>query len=105
MQNLETYAPEFDKTIEILNQILNDLDGARYRFKEEGEQFTLEYTNKNGSTNLVKNPIYVTISELNDKALKYLNELGLTPAGLKKIKDKKAAGNSKLDKILGEMYV
>ncbi len=59
------------------------------------------FTNKNGSTNLVKNPHYQVIADLSDRALKYLNELGLTPTGLKKIRDKKAkTKTSKLDSIL-----
>ena len=94
MLNLETYSSEFDKTIEILNEILNDLDFARDVFKQSGSNYVVEFTNKNGSTNLSKNPQYQVIADLNDRALKYLNELGLTPFGLKKIKDKKAKQKS-----------
>ncbi len=101
MENLETYTPEFDKSIEILNEILNDLYFARGEFKAAGGGFVVEFTNKNGSTNLVKNPHYQVIADLSDRALKYLNELGLTPTGLKKIRDKKAkTKTSKLDSIL-----
>ncbi len=90
MLNLETYSPEFDKSIEILNEILNDLYFARREFKESGGKFVVQFTNKNGSTNLSKNPQYQVIADLSDRVLKYMNELGLTPLGLKKIKDKKA---------------
>jgi len=94
MQNLDTYSPEFDKTIAILSEILNDLDFARDEFKAAGSNFVVEFTNKSGSTNLSKNPQYQVIADLNYRALKYLNELGLTPLGLKKIKDKKAKQKS-----------
>lgn len=103
MQNLGIYSPEYNKSIQILNEILNDLDFARNEFKNSGGEFLIEYTNKNGSKNLVKNPQYQIIADLSDRALRYLNELGLTPAGLKKIKDKKSRGagaGSKLDEIL-----
>lgn len=90
MESLGIYDEEFDKSIEILNDILNDLDFARKDFKADDRQYVVEYTNKNGGKNLVKNPQYQIIADLSDRALRYLNELGLTPAGLKKIKDKKA---------------
>lgn len=101
MESLGIYDEEFDKSIEILNDILNDLDFARKDFKAGDRQYVVEYVNKNGSTNLVKNPQYQIIADLSDRALRYLNELGLTPAGLKKIKDKKAKkAKSKLDEAL-----
>lgn len=101
MESLGIYDEEFDKSIEILNDILNDLDFARKDFKADDRQYVVEYTNKNGGKNLVKNPQYQIIADLSDRALRYLNELGLTPSGLKKIKDKKAKkGKSKLDEAL-----
>lgn len=104
MKSLDIYDEHFDKSIEILNDILNDLDFARKDFKADDRQYVVEYVNKNGSTNLVKNPQYQVIADLSDRALRYLNELGLTPAGLKKIKDKKAKKQkSKLDEALFSM--
>lgn len=104
MKSLDIYDKQFDKSIEILNDILNDLDFARKDFKADDRQYVVEYVNKNGSTNLVKNPQYQVIADLSDRALRYLNELGLTPAGLKKIKDKKEKKHrSKLDEALFSM--
>lgn len=104
MKSLGIYDKEFDKSIEILNDILNDLDFARKDFKADDRQYVVEYTNKNGGKNLVKNPQYQIIADLSDRALHYLNELGLTPAGLKKIKDKKAKKTkSKLDEAVEAM--
>lgn len=104
MKSLDIYDKQFDKSIEILNDILNDLDFARKDFKADDRQYVVEYINKNGSTNLVKNPQYQVIADLSDRALRYLNELGLTPAGLKKIKDKKEKKHrSKLDEALLSM--
>ena len=45
----------------------------------------VEHTNKNGSTYLEQNPALRLINELNRDALAYWRDLGLTPAGLKKI--------------------
>lgn len=104
MKSLDIYDKQFDKSIEILNDILNDLDFARKDFKADDRQYVVEYVNKNGSTNLVKNPQYQVIADLSDRALRCLNELGLTPAGLKKIKDKKEKKHrSKLDEALLSM--
>ena len=50
-----------------------------------GAQPVLEYTNKAGATNLSKNPLLVLWDELNKSALSFWRDLGLTPAGLRKI--------------------
>ena len=48
----------------------------------------IEYTNKGGSTNHVQNPLLKLANELNRDALTYWKELGLTPAGLKRLNEK-----------------
>ena len=63
----------------------------------------IKHTNKSGATNIVKNPYYLVIEGLRQNILSYSRELGLTPAGLKKINDKELIKNhkvSKLDKAL-----
>lgn len=45
----------------------------------------VKHTNKGGATNIEKNPALVLINELNRDALAYWRDLGLTPAGLKRI--------------------
>ena len=47
----------------------------------------MEYTNSHGATNSAKNPALMLWDELNKSALAYWRDLGLTPAGLKKIDD------------------
>lgn len=59
MKSLDIYDKQFDKSIEILNDILNDLDFARKDFKADDRQYVVEYVNKNGSTNLVKIPLKI----------------------------------------------
>ena len=48
----------------------------------------IEYTNKGGSTNHIQNPLLKLANELNRDALTYWKELGLTPAGLKRLNEK-----------------
>ena len=80
-----------------------DYDDACYKFKQSGSNFMIKHTNKSGATNIVKNPYYLVIEGLRQNILSYSRELGLTPAGLKKINDKELIKNhkvSKLDKAL-----
>lgn len=62
-------------------------DKAKEKFEESGGEIVVEYTNKNGSTNTVKNPALVVVMECNTQALAYWRDLGLTPAGLKRINE------------------
>lgn len=61
----------------------------------------VNHTNKGGATNLAKNPFLVMVNDLDTKALAYWRDLGLTPAGLKKlnadvVKDKNDGSFEKL---------
>ena len=80
-----TYREFFDPVIDTLADILERRDDAKEQFKQTGGKTVVVHTNKNGATNLVKNPAIVVIDELNKTALQYWRDLGLTPAGLKRI--------------------
>lgn len=102
IQNMEavgTYKPEFDKVINNLAQIFEDMDTARDQFEKSGGKFIVKHTNKNGSTNLVKNPYYLVIEGLQNNILQYSRELGLTPAGLKKINADGMEGKKSISKL------
>ncbi len=108
MEAVGTYKPEFDKIINNLAQIFEDMDVARDQFERSGGNFIVKHTNKNGSTNLVKNPYYLVIEGLQNNILQYSRELGLTPAGLKKINADGMEGKkmiSKLDAALMSLTV
>ena len=97
-----TYKPYFDYTIDALAGVLEKRDEAQRQFDEGEHDLVIETTNKAGFTNLVKNPLITLWDDLNKSALSYWRDLGLTPAGLKKLneesfakKDPKA-GNSLL---------
>lgn len=80
-----TYRPWFDDVIATLADILERRDIARRLFEEEGGQVLVEHTNKAGATNTEQNPILRMLNDLNRDALAYWRDLGLTPAGLKRI--------------------
>ena len=99
MIEVGTYKPQFDKIINNLAKIYEDMDIAREQFERSGGQLIVKHTNKNGSTNLVKNPYYLVIEGLQANILQYSRELGLTPIGLKKINEKEMAGKKKVSKL------
>lgn len=99
MIEVGSYKPQFENIINKLAQILEDMDSAREHFKKSGGDFVVEHTNKNGSTNMTKNPYYLVIEGLYSNILMYSRELGLTPAGLKKISDKELLGKQKQSKL------
>lgn len=83
-----TYRPFFDMTIDTLADILEKRDKALKEYEDSGSEAIVEHTNKSGATNREQNPILRLINDYNRDALTYWRDLGLTPAGLKKINDK-----------------
>ena len=82
-----TYKKFFDYTIDTLAGILEKRDEAADIMDSEEEELIIEQTNKSGFTNKVKNPVFSVWDDLNKSALIYWRDLGLTPAGLKKINE------------------
>ena len=82
-----TYRPFFDAAIDTLAGILEKRDKAQKLYEESGEPLIVAHTNKSGATNLTQSPMVRLINDLNRDALAYWRDLGLTPAGLKRISD------------------
>lgn len=98
-----TYQPQFRYVIETLAQIMEDRDKVHEQYVSSGAHPTIIHTNKAKEQNIVKNPMLVMELDLNAQALAYWRDLGLTPAGLKKlnadvVKDKTASNG--LEKLL-----
>lgn len=83
-----TYRPFFDSVIETLADILAKRDEAQEQYEKSGGKPIVKHTNKSGATNLEQNPALRLINDYNRDALAYWRDLGLTPAGLRKINDK-----------------
>lgn len=86
-QQAGTYRPWFDDVIDTLADILERRDADRELFMESGGNVVVEHTNKAGATNIEQNPTLRMVNDLNRDALAYWRDLGLTPAGLKRIDD------------------
>ena len=80
-----TYRPFFTAAIDTLASILARRDQAVEEFEETGGKLIVERTNAGGNTNIEQSPGIRLINDLNRDALAYWRDLGLTPAGLKRI--------------------
>ena len=105
MKSIGTYNASFMYTINVLAKVLADYEATTERFERTGGHMVIKHTNKNGSTNIVKNPLYLALEKLRDDILAYSKELGLTPAGLSRVNDElnKKDNKSKLSQVLSEL--
>lgn len=104
-EEVGTYKPAFDSVIDTLAGILEMRDNAQEKFDASGGQTIVKHTNKGGATNIVKNPALVVLMDCNAQALTYWRDLGLSPAGLKRINEqamKERKGESMLERALKE---
>ena len=85
MDALRIDAKAYDAVVDSLAAILEQRDRTREEFEDDGGRSVIEYTNKGGSTNTVKNPLLVLWSDLNTSALAYWRELGMTPSSYRKM--------------------
>ena len=75
MKSVGTYRPEFNKTIDNLAKIYVDMDTAREQFERSGGNIVVKHTNKNGSTNLVKDLFFLAIEGLQNNILLYNRDI------------------------------
>ena len=103
-KNVGTYKKSFDHVINTLADILEERDRVRKQYLDEGAE-PVVIVSYNGSENRRPNPLLKQWTELNSQALAYWRDLGLTPAGLKKINDEasKEKKGSELDRILSSL--
>lgn len=80
-----TYRDFFNSVIDTLADILEKRDKAQELFVASGGNVVISHTNKAGATNLEQNPMLRLINEYNRDALAYWRDLGLTPAGYRKL--------------------
>ena len=84
-EDAQTFKPSFNSTIDALAKILEQRDAALALYKAEGCQLIVERISDRGSSNPTINPLVQLLDKLNNTALAYWKELGLTPVGWKKI--------------------
>ena len=82
-----TWKDCFSQTAETLADILEKRDAAQAVWEADGAEVLVTYTNKGGAENQAIHPALKLVTDLNRDALTYLRDLGLTPAGLRKINE------------------
>lgn len=87
MKAVGTYKDEFLPTVDRLAMLYIHREEIEKQFRDSGGGAVIEYTNKAGATNPAKNPYLAARDEVYSQLLAHERELGLTPAGLKKIND------------------
>lgn len=99
-----TYRTFFDSVIDTLAGIMETRDNAQEKFEALGGETIVKHTNKGGATNIVKNPALVVLMDCNTQALQYWRDLGLTPAGYKRLNaDVVKEENGSLEGLLEKM--
>ena len=100
-----TYQKYFGSVIDTLSGILARRDDAEALFIASGGNILVKHTNKGGATNIEQNPALRLINDLNRDALAYWRDLGLTPAGYKRLnlEAAQAKSNGGFDKILSQL--
>jgi phage terminase small subunit len=93
---LGIYKPEFDVTISIYSGLVEQYQALEKDFKKS--KFTV-VENTGYSENKKRAPIVASLESLRKDILQYSNALGLTPAGLRKIKDTMKDTNKKQSKL------
>ena len=82
-----TYRKTFDSVIDTLAGILAERDAVYKQYEDEGSEALVEKISDRGARNYVINPLMTLWKDLNASALAYWRDLGLTPAGLKRINE------------------
>lgn len=100
-----TYQKYFGSVIDTLARILERRDDAEALFIASGGNILVKHTNKGGATNIEQNPALRLINDLNRDALAYWRDLGLTPAGYKRLNLEAAQtkSNDGFEKILSQL--
>lgn len=105
MKALGTFKPEFDAPVSRYADMSVQYDTLLEKWYDEGCEITEEYTNKAGATNQRKTPLYMALEVLRKELTDMENLFGLTPRGLKSIKQKglEAKAGSALERVLNEL--
>lgn len=91
MESVGTYNAIFEPTIRQLAKMERDLSKAEKAWRAAGGQMVAELVNKTGGKYTAKDPHYAVVDQLRSNIQVLRNQLGLTPTGLKRAKQKSEA--------------
>lgn len=101
MTELQVYRPEFKQTIRAYARLRWQYETMFEKFMENGCETTEEYINKSGVVSVRKTPEYQVMENLRKDILTYENTLGLTPAGLRRLKNSASLSGKKSSILTG----
>lgn len=99
MKALGTYDNAFVLGISVLDKLFSDYYKIRKEWEETGSKVAIVRTDSKGRENITTNPLYRSLEKLRMDILSYLRDLGLTPNGLKKIKQDSFQEDDKVSKV------
>lgn len=103
LEALHIYKEEFSLIINVYAEVLAERDRTYQQYLEEGGQACIERVSDRGARNSGKNPLLQTWQDLSELCRKLSNELGLSPAALKRLSDQKVTPpkqQSPLEKVI-----
>lgn len=105
MESIGTYKDAFESSIDTLAEILEKRDDAKQSYIESGGDPVYIHVLDRGGSNPKVNPAIRVWMDLNNQALGFWKEMGLTPAGLKRINESaiKEKQTSALEKALSSL--
>lgn len=108
MESVGTYNEIFEPTIRQLAKLERELSRAEKTWRAAGGQMVAELVNKTGGKYIAKDPNYAVVDQLRSNVQMLRNQLGLTPVGLKRAKQKNAAQaegrRSPLEELLDQAH-
>ena len=93
MQDAGTYRKEYDQALKNLTQMQKQYDVLSKKFADAGYPFEVE--TEQGTK---KAPIVTTLEALRRDILAYMNALGFTPMGMKRLEGDRGQGGKKEEK-------
>lgn len=106
LETLHVYKAEFDLIISVFAQVLAERDAVYAQYIAEGAQPVIEKVSDRGARNTGKNPLLQAWTDLSELCRKLSNELGLSPAALKRLSDQKVTPpkqQSPLEKVIEKL--
>lgn len=91
MESVGTYNAIFEPTIRQLAKMERELSKAEKSWRAAGGQMVAELVNKTGARYTAKDPHYAVVDDLRSNIQTLRNQLGLTPTGLKRARQKSEA--------------
>lgn len=88
MESVGTYNVIFEPSIRQLAKLERELSKAEKAWRAAGGQMVAQQVNKTGAPYTAKDPHYAVVDQLRGSVQALRNQLGLTPTGLKRVKQK-----------------